>query len=208
MYSSEERTMGDQTIALHEISQAPFRPVRTPAEGLTVPLHARDYYETSWYIALAVFNYLQVLLVSSSVLTGAYNTNSDGSNFYGLFGSAQDISTMFLNTMDWITLYAPVLSLIMTLPFILPVKKPAALSKSHFVLRLNQKFSRVKIVLVLPFAGLISFVSLINRGVPFPGQGISALSQGIIAAVLFVVPFMYLPWYYVISLKLKREGND
>jgi hypothetical protein len=98
IYSAEERMMGNENIEGDEVTPGRSAPSRASTEETSMAPHKVHYYEASWYIALAIFNYLQTLFVCGGVLSGEYFTKD--SNLGGLVGNPQYPFTVFLNIVD------------------------------------------------------------------------------------------------------------
>jgi hypothetical protein len=193
-------------IELAGISHASHPSTSLHVEESAVAPHERDYYENSWYISLAVFNYCQTLLVSSGVLTGAPSTNSNYSNFAGLFGSDKNFAFMLLNLLNWLTVYAPLSSVIMTLPYIIPLKIRARLRGWHILRRWHRSLRRIERLLIFCVAGFCSIDTLIGFPVPLPLDNVSIVGRFLPLLILSLLIAVYLPWYWVILRKSKREA--
>ena len=199
-YSTDERTTGEENIQLYATTCKKTR--SSPVEKSTAP-HKANYYEKPWYIVLAVFNYLQALSVSGGILSGAYTSNSN-IDFSGLFGSGNEILYVFLQLTNWITVWAPLSSLIMTLPYTIPAKEPAIFRTWLRSPRRRRAWVITKQVIILGIAGFFSLYTLVASPIEtlldwwWIGRFLPTFALSSVIAV-------YAPWYIIISRRLRRE---
>lgn len=189
-------------IELAEPTQAIPSGIESTTELQASPPHSRNFYDDKWYLALAGFNCCQALLLSGGILSGAYNAKG---GFKGIYGSARDAGAMFLNTIEWVTFFAPVASFIFTFPHV-------GLKEIHFerpVCRHIFLLSRAKSI--LPYASAFaaaSFSVFHSRPSVLP---ISVLPFGDRIGFLWVYSsfgITYGIWYWIVTRKMKREGRS
>lgn len=202
-YSSEERATGEENIHLNATTRT--NPSSPLAAESTAP-HKANYYEKSWYIVLAMFQYLQVLSVSGCILSGAYNSKLNDTNFSGHFGSDNDVLSIFLHLTNWITVWAPLSSLIMTLPYTLPAKKPAIFRKWLLSPRRSRAWLITKQVIIFCIAEFFSVDTLIGQPISPP---LEIVLTGLLLPIFVLAGaiLVYAPWYINISSKLRRESR-
>jgi hypothetical protein len=203
-YSTEERTTGEENIQLNATTRQKTR--SSPVGKSTAP-HKANYYEKPWYIVLAVFNYLQALSISGGMLSQAYIRKTNYTNFSDLFEGNNDILYIFLKFIDWITVWAPLSSLILTLPYTIPAKEPAIFRSWLLSPRRRRAWVITKQVIIFGIAEFISSDILV-------GQPVNVLLyMGYIGRFLPLyalsgVIAVYALWYIMILLKLRRESGD
>jgi hypothetical protein len=78
--------------------------------------HMRDYYDDKWYRGLFYHNFVLIIVLSGGILSGASAKNA---NFDGLFGNARDVGAMILHLLNWVLIYAPISTYLITLPCVL-----------------------------------------------------------------------------------------
>ena len=200
-YSTEERTTGEENIQLNATTRQKTR--SCPVGKSTAP-HKANFYEKPWYIVLAVFNYLQALSVSGAILSIAYNINPDDLRFFGLFYVDNDILLILQYLTNWITVWAPLSSLIMTLPYTIPAKEPAIFRTWLLSPRRRRAWVITKQVIIFGIAGFFSLDTLVGQPIRLPldtggiGRFLPIFALGGVIAV-------YAPWYIITSRRLRRE---
>ena len=153
-----------------------------------------------------MFQYLQVLSVSGGILSGAYYINPSDQNFSGLFGSDKYVYSIFLRLLNWLTVYAPLSSFIITLPHALPAKVPAIFRKWLLLPRRRRVMVFTKQVVIFAIAELFSLDTLFGMPFGLPWEDvIGDYSQFLPVLVLSRIIAVWVPWYIIILLKLRRE---
>jgi hypothetical protein len=202
-YSTEERTTGEENIQLNATTRQKTR--SSPVEQATAP-HKVNYYEKAWYIVLAVFNYLQALSVSGGILRGAHTSNSNYTEFSGLFGSDNNSLYIVLQLTNWITAWAPLSSLIMTLPYTIPAKGPAIFRTWLLSPRRRRAWVITKQVIIFCIAEFFSLDILVGQPIPVP-LDTESIGRFLPIFALSGVIAVLAPWYIMILLKLRRESG-
>ena len=202
-YSTEERTTGEENIQLNATTRQKTR--SCPVRKSTAP-HKAKFYEKPWYIVLAVFNYLQALSVSGAILSIAYNINPDDLRFFGLFYVHNDILLVLQYLTNWITVWAPLSSLIMTLPYTIPAKEPAIFRTWLLSPRRRRAWVITKQVIIFGIAGFFSLDTLVGQPIGLPLE-LDTVAVGRLLPILALggVIAVYASWYIIISRKLRRE---
>jgi hypothetical protein len=202
-YSTEERTTGEENIQLNATTRQKTR--SCPVGKSTAP-HKANFYEKPWYIVLAVFNYLQALSVSGAILSIAYNINPDDLRFFGLFYVHNDILLVLQYLTNWITVWAPLSSLIMTLPYTIPAKEPAIFRTWLLSPRRRRAWVITKQVIIFGIAGFFSLDTLVGQPIGLPLE-LDTVAVGRLLPILALggVIAVYASWYIIISRKLRRE---
>jgi hypothetical protein len=204
-YSTEERTTGEENIQLNATTR---KKTRSSPVGKSSAPHKANCYEKPWYIVLAVFNSLQALSISGGILSQAYNSNTNYTNFSNLFRSESNILYIFLQFTNWITVWAPLSSLIMTLPYTIPAKEPAIFRTWLLSPRRRRAWVITKQVIIFGIAGFFSLDTLVGQPIGLPLE-LDTVAVGRLLPILALggVIAVYAPWYIIISRKLRRESR-
>jgi hypothetical protein len=191
-------------IELEEATQATPDATEPTTESQTSTPHSRNYYDDRWYCMLALFHFCHVLLLSGGILSGAYE---HGFYDHGLFGSARDLHKMFMNLMQWVFVYAPISSFILTIPYV-------GLKEIQFIRSMCRRApSKATIwwnILLFPVAICLSVISIAAYNWVFRTLG-DRLPFGVHIGFLYIYSILgiiYGTWFWIITRILKRQGGS
>ncbi|KAE9379458.1 hypothetical protein N431DRAFT_478474 [Stipitochalara longipes BDJ] len=214
--SLEERTMETFTsqhnqarhsisgIELPELSHAaPADP--EPHAGLRdLAPHERDYYDDDWYKGLFGHNLILVLLLSGSILI----TAPSHGDARGIFGSVRDVGSMVLHLLNWILIYVPLSSIMITLPNVLLQYTQDKGWKKRFNTMANRRLAGIfsfyeAIALAFVFVMFTSeLIFPLEYALPYGADGM------IVALFYSPILLVFSAWYAVIFVKIRREARS